>query len=375
MPPPAAEFGFECRLCRTRLYARPEQIGQEVVCPDCHSTTIVKPPKAPPKPPVLVDEDGEELRLSEPVDGLPAGYGLPPDLRDKARSTVLVGAPERAAPMPAGGRIDVVAEQARLTLAKAQAEADAIEQAKRKLPERPLVTGLGAFLLEPDGAMRWLMLTLLLHATTTLLAWIVHLSSSPGIGQVVALLMTMAAAVLGLVFTATAAASCLAILQDTSIGNDKIENWPGLQFTDWMLDVFYIINAWLAAALPGLFLGGTWMCLGGKIWSAFYGGALSGIALFPLFLTSSVAEGSCFSVVSPTVWGYLQSSPRWWGRFYLLSVPLGIALLVLSGILVSDCGFLIRGLVSALAVAAGMIYFRLLGRLVWITNELNDNSD
>jgi hypothetical protein len=196
-----------------------------------------------------------------------------------------------------------------------------------------------------------------------LLAWIVELSGGPSIAQVGALGMTVAASFFALVFTVTAAACCLAILQDTSNGGDKIENWPGMQFTDWMMDVFYVVNALLAAALPGLFLGGAWMCLGGKVWSAFCGGAISAIALFPVFLTSMVAEGSTFSVASPAVWGTLRTESRLWGKFYLLSAGLGIGLPIeapsegyLNLIHVDD---------AASVVIAIMIYFRLLGRLAW----------
>jgi len=363
-PSPHTEFGFECRLCRTRLYARLEQIGQEVICPDCHSKTVVKPPKKPPKPPDPIDEDDGGFRLSELVDRLPAVYRSSTGVHSDGTSAPLSGTPQPAAPPKTAGRMDLVGEHARETIAKAQAEADEIELAKPRLPERPFFTGLTSFLFDSDAAARWLMLTLLLHATTTLLAWIVELSRGAGIAQMGALGMTVAALFFALVFAVTAAASCLAILQDTSNGCDKIENWPGMQFTDWMLDVFYIINALLASALPGLFLGGVWMCLGGKVDSAFFGGAFSALALFPVFLTSMVAEGSCFSVASPAVWGTLQTESRLWGKFYLLSAGLGIAVLLLSSILAGG-GFLVRGLCSALVVAAIMIYFRLLGRLAW----------
>jgi DNA-directed RNA polymerase subunit RPC12/RpoP len=367
-PSPHTEFGFECWLCRTRLYARPEQIGQEVICPDCHSKTLVKPPKPPPKPADPIDVDDEGFRLSELVDRLPAVYGSATNVRGDGKSApssaASSGTAEPAVAWKTGGRMDLVGEQARQAMAKAQAEADEVERVKPRLPERPFFTGLTSFMFDSDAVLRWLMLTLLLHATTTLLAWIVELSGGPSIAQVGALGMTVAASFFALVFTVTAAACCLAILQDTSNGGDKIENWPGMQFTDWMMDVFYVVNALLAAALPGLFLGGAWMCLGGKVWSAFCGGAISAIALFPVFLTSMVAEGSTFSVASPAVWGTLRTESRLWGKFYLLSAGLGIGLLLLAGI-IADCGFLLRCLCSALAVIAIMIYFRLLGRLAW----------
>jgi hypothetical protein len=53
-----------------------------------------------------------------------------------------------------------------------------------------------------------------------------------------------------------------------------------------------------------------------------------------------------------------------WGKFYLLSAGLGVALLLLAPF-VARSGFLVRGVCSALVVAAMMIYFRLLGTLAW----------
>jgi hypothetical protein len=264
--------------------------------------------------------------------------------------------------------MDVVGEQARKVLAKAETEAQEAERAKPQLPQRPFVTGVISFLLDGAAASRWLMLTLLLQAIAASLVWIVELGSGPGIAQIGAMLLMMAAALLALLFVATVAASGLAILQDTANGCDKVENWPGIQITDWMMDVFYVVNASLAAALPGLLLGGTWTCLGGKVWSAVYGGALSTIALFPVFLISMVTEGSPFSIASLAVWGTLRTAPRLWGKFYLLSAALGLGLLLLGGV-IADSGFFLRGLCSALAVAVTMIHFRLLGRLAWCLSE------
>ena len=173
---------------------------------------------------------------------------------------------------------------------------------------------------------------------------------------------------LTLLFVATAAASSLAILQDTASGCDKVENWPNIQITEWMMDVFYVVNGLLAAALPGLFLGGALMCLGGKVLSAVYGGAISAIALFPIFLISMATEGSCFAVASPAVWGTLRTARQRWGKFYLLSAGLGLVLVVLARWMAGG-GFFLTGLGAAAAVAVMMIYFRLLGRLAWCLSE------
>ena len=380
----SSAFFFTCPDCGGRWKVPPGQAGQKFRCPRCNAEVlapasddqaavrdksppaagakpakIVKPPKTPPEPADRADEDSVGLRLSAVVDRLPAVSVSPTDLRNLENATGATTTSEPTAPPKTVGRMDVVGEQARRVMAKAETEAQEVERAKPHLPQRPFVTGVISFLFDGDAAWRWLMLTLLLQALAALLVWIVELGSGPGMAQIGAVLMTVAAAFLVLLFVATFAASGLAILQDTASGRDKIENWPGIQITDWMMDVFYVVNASLAAALPGLLLGGTWMCVGGKVWSAVYGGAMSTIALFPVFLISMVTEGSPFSIASLAVWGTLRTAPRLWGKFYLLSAALGLGLLLLVGVMTGS-GFFLRGLCSALAVAVIMINFGIL---------------
>jgi hypothetical protein len=322
------------------------------------------PAPALPRIEKAVPGDGEEFRLSAVVDRLPKAYGLPTSSREVGTDSTSVGGHTPAASPKTGGRMDAIGDRAGTVMAKATAEVEETDRGRPRLLERPFVTGLVSFLSNSAAALRWLILTLLLLAAVVLFGWIVELSRGSGIAQIGALLMTLVAACLTLAFAATAAASCLTILQDTASGRDKIENWPGMRITDWMMDVFYVVNAFLTAALPGLIVGGTLMCMGGKVGSAIYGGAISAIVLFPLFLISMVTEGSAFSVASPAVWGTIRTQPCLWGKFHLLSAAVGLVLWGLGRVTVGS-GFLLQGLCSALAVAAIMIYFRLLGRLAW----------
>ena len=374
---PNAAFRMDCPACGARMKVPPGQAGHKCRCPRCDAEVLVparfasvklpeepsKPSEEPSKPSAPVAEEDDEFRLSELVDRLAPVYGSSLDVR--GRDAPASTPPREPPPHPATSRQrELVGQQARQTFTKTQAEAEQAERAAPRLPERPLGQLLTSFLFDRDAAYRWLLLSLLLHVTITLFVWIVELSRSPGMAQVGALGLTLAALACGLAFVTVAAASCLAILQDTSNGLDTITNWPALPIADWIMDVFYVVNALLAAVLPGLFLGSVWMCLGGNVWSAVWGGAISGSGLFPLFLTSMVAEGSCFSVASPAVWNTVWTRWRLWGKFYLLSAGLGVALLLLAPF-VARSGFLVRGVCSALVVAAMMIYFRLLGTLAW----------
>lgn len=66
-PPPSAPepqyIGFECRLCQTRMYALPDDVGKNVKCPDCGTKTPVPRPtvvKAKRMPTAL---EGEQYEL------------------------------------------------------------------------------------------------------------------------------------------------------------------------------------------------------------------------------------------------------------------------------------------------------------------------
>src|SRR5215212_6057020 len=48
-PPAPEHVGFDCRVCNTRLFARTEDVGKKLKCPDCGAQTEIPPP-APPKP-------------------------------------------------------------------------------------------------------------------------------------------------------------------------------------------------------------------------------------------------------------------------------------------------------------------------------------
>ena len=56
------QFGFLCRLCGSRLYAMPAQIGKKMKCPDCHAINIISPP--PPKATATMIQPGEEYDLA-----------------------------------------------------------------------------------------------------------------------------------------------------------------------------------------------------------------------------------------------------------------------------------------------------------------------
>jgi hypothetical protein len=367
------EFGIECGLCGTRLYATPDKIGRHLTCPDCHSDVLVKPPKIRSKPtasPPDEDETGDTFTLSEPVQRPQttcltntSWEATSEETTEAEASPSADGAGPRASSL--GG---VMAAQARQFLAKAKAELEDRERGRVKLPERPFATGVISFLFDPHAAVRWLALTLMLQVLVTLLKYVILLGSSASILQMAAMMLSMVAALFGLAFVFTAAACFLAILQDTANGHDKIEQWPGVNFLDWMMDGFYVVNGLFAAAVPGVLIGQIPACAGAPSFFPVLGGTLSFVALFPVLVLSMCDQQSPLSIASPAVWRSLLEARPLWTKFYLISSGMTFAALLALGVMVVS-PFLVSALVGAFVIAVAMVYFRLLGRLACCLGE------
>jgi DNA-directed RNA polymerase subunit RPC12/RpoP len=361
-------------LCGSRLYARPDQIGHEITCPDCHFKVLVKAPK-PRKAPTVVPDDEADFKLSEVVERpattfystAEAAASQPPAPAEPPKEKPPASAP------PASR--NVMSDQARAVLQKARAEAEERERATPKLPDRPFVTGVISFLGDERAALQGVVLTLLLSGVVTFLTRAITLSQDPGgMQQFGALFFSMLVTVSSLALLTLSAVCYLAIFQDTANGYHKIENWPGMNVGDWLGQAFYVVNALLASAVPGILLGQAGVCVGGRIWLALSGGAVTFFVLFPIFLLSMLEEGSPLSIASAAIWRTLRTAIRLWLKIYLISAGIGCLVLLGLQVMVST-GFLLRTLVAGLITAALMVYFRLLGRLAWCLAERSAASD
>ena len=375
------QFGVVCGLCGTRIYATPDQVGQELTCPDCHSKVPIRAPKvrkkSPPPPPPDDDDDEDTFRLSELEERPQSDYlqrasqALAAGAGAAAGDGASEGPPKRRASesgKPTG--LNLIADQARSVLAKAKAEMEEAERSKAKLPDRPFVTGMISFLFDVRAATRWLVLTFLLQGALSILA----MAADHDAGA----LLMMPVAVFLFLFLWTAPVCYLAILQDTANGYDMIEQWPGVNVIEWMGEAFYVINAFFASATPGVLFGVLLTCGGVPKSFAFFFVLVSFFTLFPVFLLSMVEEGSPLSIASSAIWRSLLVARPLWIKFYLFS--LGIAFAALMGMVIAVAalkyaspaiGFVLCGVAIAFVIAVTMVYFRLLGRLAWCLSELD----
>ena len=353
-----------CPACGGQVKIPAGQTRQHLHCPRCEATLF---PDESPEPggsdaPPEAPED-DEYRLSDVVQRPQSveihEQWLVDAERDPVREREAPG-DDRPAKRPLG---DVLANAARECLGRAEAEIQQAEQEAAGYVIRPLFSGLFSFLWDLSAAGRLIVLTLITKGCLSCLLLFLSLSDGGLYGQIAAIVAGIFTALLGLSYLALASVCWLAIVQDTANGMDKIQQWPGPNFLDWMLDSFYLVNGLFVSAVPGILLGyllsdgGT-----GGSWVATLLGTVIAFGLFPVLLLSALDTGTPWGLWSRTVVESLIRHKAITIQFFLGSaalVPVGLVFLmfmVQPWLLVSLFG-------AAGLNATAMIYFRLLGRL------------
>ena len=166
----------------------------------------------------------------------------------------------------------------------------------------------------------------------------------------------------------------LAIATDTANGDDKVQSWPDWSVTEWIFSALYIPVAAAIAALPGGIMASMFLAVGeGAQWFAPFPPLVTFLAIFPILFSSMLAESSIVYLISGSVIRSFRSHGDGWISFYILSFV--IFFFAAIGAVIAEAGVQIEGsgvvIMSAFAAVVftllAMIYFRLLGRLMWYT--------
>lgn len=324
-----------CRLCFTLMYATEKQVGGSLACPDCGVKTVVKrpPPELPPRPEPLVE-----------------GYELG----------------EATAPGPRPTAVPMVV---RNQLAKQQAERHEQEEnrpveytgTRPKLPRVPLVQGVLSMLLCEAILVRWIILSISL----TIVIWLLSFALLPVYSQYQ--VVALAGLVFGVLWAMSIAAIWIAVLIESSDGNDRLHNPPDMLFYDWFGNLIYVAVASAIAGVPfGVIAVPLVEWLRGDLGAWLPGGAATGgwLFCFPIVLLSMLEQGSPLAILSPRIVGSLVRQPMAWLLFYAETALLvaGSAMAVFAAVKLSPWLMLAVG---PTAVALSLLYFRLLGRLAW----------
>jgi hypothetical protein len=342
MPPPTDDkyFAVVCPLCHTRLEATREQVGQSITCPDCRRPFEIKAP-----PPAVAkyrwsEDDGVELRI-EPTFERPQLEKPVLPVIEKERK------PRRSA---------------------------AIRRA-RPLPLERLVSGVANFLWYSNVWPRWLGYSIVLLIPLELLHFGFNQPLTPNgtrsAGAVVALL---AALVQLSVWFISICATLLTVLDDTSEGLDRVENWPeGYVFVS-VRPVAMIFFGLLLSVLPGGVICGAIRLEGDLSWLPI---AISVLILFPFVLLSMLETDSALTPFSQNIWEGLHIAGEAWTTTYGVSLAIWG---VFAAIDWASKEFIsvpeISSVIGVLSfVAALLVYYRLLGRLAWMLAVRLDDPD
>lgn len=236
-------------------------------------------------------------------------------------------------------------------------------------PAFPFLDGTFSFPWYPEGLFRWIMLSLGC-AITVLLFLVMHWCFSRG-G-----FYARAGYALGFPFgwlsiwTYSYAASCAStIISETAAGNDRVEGWADPDWRDWFSDLLSLFPSVLAAIALAFGAGKLTEALGGPFWTP------AGLALFfllPICLLSTIDVNSPFVPFSPLIVKSLTTHGWAWLRFYAASLGLAIVWpgsFILGYQKEPFYAAVVTGPLMSLAL---LIYPRLLGRLAWCINGMED---
>jgi hypothetical protein len=160
-----------------------------------------------------------------------------------------------------------------------------------------------------------------------------------------------------------ASAWCLAVIEQTSLGYDTIEEWPMM---DWR-ERFCTFPTTLGMLGVALAIGGGIQALG--IAPSPYAMLTVAFFLYPVLLLSALENGSPLSPLSRVIRRSLVNVWWAWGLFY---VETGVLLVVWALAVVPEFPyqpFAVTLFAMPPLAAIFLIYARLLGRLIWCIGQ------
>ncbi len=332
-PPAVQHYRARCRVCEALVTVRPSQAGKEIRCPDCHSHFLVPPPPDP-KPAAV--------------------------------------APPRVSPIIQASVADTSGEAIDRTDAYGRTARDYLRAAEEAPPDNPAedyanpdVNGwfshvFGMF-LDP-GVMIHLFGLLMLSAVLAAVA-----SIGGPYAQLIAIVKTLATGLL----TVISLGCGVVILEGTSHGAKRIENWPAADPMEWFGHVFVICAATFVAIIPGFAIGYPLEHAAVKLTFILF----SFHCIFPIAIMSMLDNNSPFQPISSEVMRSIPRIPESWIAFYItggLVLALYLVTFILSDWLPQMAGYFLC--YSGLAGTV-FLYMRMLGHLGYEVGVAVNNAE
>lgn len=411
-------IGVECRVCGTRMFGRPDQVGQPLKCPDCGARTVL-PPAPPPKPRnIPAALEGEQYELWDAEDQpLPSEliaaqpqfipvrcshcdtlmyatenqvgqtltcpdcgtkHVVPPAPRPKPKRSVLTSAAETPAldlAADPGERPPVILPPRRQMVYEEERKAElaqALDKARRTgkplpfdargrpiLPRWPLVTGIAPFLFSRGVPVRWLALSVGFMFAASIVLSGLEAAVAGGMGALYGMCAFAIGIILSLIVLAAACTFVVSIIIESSEGNQRIQYWPDV--FDWFANLLYVSVAALVSAFPGWAIA-HFATRDSQQVALWIGGSL--FVCLPIVLLSQLEINSPWGVLSAKVLASVARCPFSWLLFYL-EVAAIVAVCGAVTVFAARSGAGIALWPVPLYVVGLLLFARLLGRLGW----------
>ncbi len=339
-----------CKVCNTRMYARRQQIGQRLACPDCGTMCTVAPPPPAVKKTQAAPDAGDELEL-EPA-------AARPTLKDLGMAHYF----ENDGPDADGAGSTTEAKGA--PAADGGAGSSPVPPADRFVRERPAPTlkpsylRCYAFAASPTAWAVFFGLSGWIFLVQVAVAFVIRVITER-------LFAMFAISLIGVVVFFSflvALAYGMAIMESTSAGCEEVGDWPQVFQLDWLAQSFYtgyaLILAMLVGSLPKMALGRV---LPGLYWFV----PLGVLILFPIILLSMLYNTSPLNPFSKRVLQSLGRGLGHWLAFYLATGSLFVVCIAATLGVFAWGGWIAFFFLAPLFAACWLAYFRMLGLVAW----------
>ena len=325
-----------CGVCSTRMYARADQIGQSMECPDCFTQNLIKEPPKEAKP------SGPSMETGR-------GYDLEPQQE-----------------------IEITKTHGEELLAAADEAVEKQLEEEPDTPKRPFVDGV---LLYPLRLRIFPIVIGMVLAWSLVLGMVKLAWDLKGKASAITPMLLAGSAIVLLMVVFPTLVSFQKIFENTSNLDDDSEIRPDggmFAFIDWIGECMPIMVATFFSVAPGIAI-----VKGLQLPTVAYAGVgVAAYLLFPLVLMSMMESASVFGIFSRPVWSSLFQIPAKWFRFYFFTAIQFVFFAAGIGGLVYVAQTPLDGRVIAIAVVslfASLLsltgYFRTLGRLAWIMSQ------
>lgn len=407
---PPVEVPIVCRVCQTRYYAREDQIGHDLPCPDCNVNNRVFPPPKPKKP---EPSDVVDVRLT----GLGGHRSLPTRAADQFRvvcrvcETVHYCLPKqvgenvrcsdcgsiftvpKAPPKKVKAKVRVadpgikvrpaaetavVKTNADQLLEKAAVKYREKERLKPIPPKRPFRDKVWTLPFQFEVLPIFLVVSLLGCFIPFLASLALQME---GLASIAGMAIMAMAGVLAMLTYVVITNTALAITVSSSMGITKVD-FPKFELFACFMTSVLLFTSLSVSFGPGVSLG----LLTGIPW-------VSAVALpfafvvFPFVFLSMLDASSAAVPYTPYMASTLKTDRPAWIKFYLASLPAFLLATLPHGVALwvqlaagptqgeSPARIAVFIATTSLSTYGVLVYFCFVGRLAWVIDQANRDDD